>query len=438
MPARTSKRYSWQRKRLRMLLLLLFPLVLLVGYMVHRANTAQQVRDAIAALEAAGAPVTLDALLEAQPAVPKEENAAVLIQALLAQLTPLSPEELRELPIHPNTPFDITAPYPEAVLRRLTAFTQFNRRRIQDLREAAKRPESVYALEPDHFTLRLPHAEHWPTLEAIEAANVRASAEAGSGLHVGLSLISVLALGESLREAPVMSLQNMRFQSIRMFKHSLERALNRIEVPPRQLEQLLERVRQIDLGHGLELGLNGYRASVIAFLPQIEDRPFMQWSGVLDRNMLVYLEMMERGLEAARRTPREGSEAWQRVLNQYNRRAGFLGMDEQRHVHRVFADWPVLTTQLAVIETTLAVELHRARTGALPERLQDIDPEILPEVPPDLYTGGLIQFHVLDGGYTVFSVGPEVAQDPVLPQRPGAVSPADIVLKVLRPAPPQS
>ncbi len=58
-------------------------------------------------------------------------------------------------------------------------------------------------------------------------------------------------------------------------------------------------------------------------------------------------------------------------------------------------------------ETALALAVYQARHGEYPERLQALVPELLPRVPPDLFTGGPLAYRRTSRGYVLWSRGLE-------------------------------
>lgn len=63
--------------------------------------------------------------------------------------------------------------------------------------------------------------------------------------------------------------------------------------------------------------------------------------------------------------------------------------------------------RLELAVAALAVERYRLVRGSLPERLDELVPRFLPEVPPDPFDGKALRYKHLDRGYTIYSVGPD-------------------------------
>lgn len=62
-------------------------------------------------------------------------------------------------------------------------------------------------------------------------------------------------------------------------------------------------------------------------------------------------------------------------------------------------------------DAAIAVELHRRRKGKLPETLEQLVPEFLPEVPADPFDGKPLRYIVGDDAYLIYSVGYDFVDD---------------------------
>ncbi len=70
-----------------------------------------------------------------------------------------------------------------------------------------------------------------------------------------------------------------------------------------------------------------------------------------------------------------------------------------------------------LIETGLALAAYRARHGHYPEKLDALVPQLLPQVPPDLFAPGKTVIYRREGeGYVLYSVGQNGVDDGGLPQ----------------------
>jgi hypothetical protein len=59
----------------------------------------------------------------------------------------------------------------------------------------------------------------------------------------------------------------------------------------------------------------------------------------------------------------------------------------------------------SVADAGLGVERFRLRHNRLPDNLDALVPDLLPEVPTDPFTGQPIRYRIVSGGFVVYSVG---------------------------------
>ena len=69
------------------------------------------------------------------------------------------------------------------------------------------------------------------------------------------------------------------------------------------------------------------------------------------------------------------------------------------------------TQQRDATLVALALELYRRRHGTWPALLGELTPDLLPDVPPDRYTGEPIVYRLIDGRPLLYSVGPDRIDD---------------------------
>jgi hypothetical protein len=73
---------------------------------------------------------------------------------------------------------------------------------------------------------------------------------------------------------------------------------------------------------------------------------------------------------------------------------------------------------MQVARTAVAVERYRLATGQLPDDLSELVPSHLEEIPLDPFDGRPLRYKKRDGGYVVYSVGPDGTDDNGTEQQP--------------------
>ena len=64
-------------------------------------------------------------------------------------------------------------------------------------------------------------------------------------------------------------------------------------------------------------------------------------------------------------------------------------------------------TMTGATDAAIACERYRRKHGKLPQSLEEVVPEFLPQVPTDPFDGEPLRYVVADDGYLVYSVGPD-------------------------------
>lgn len=433
MPAPAPKRYPWQRKRLRLILLLLLPVAAIVAYAAYRVQITQEVRERIAQLEDTGEPTDIRALEALQEVVPDDQNAALLYQQALQQLQVPSGEESAQLPIYAEIQLERDQPLPENVTRILHELIQRNEPALQLLDHAAALPKSRYSLAEGNGDLSVPDLPQF--LEAAKLLGVRAvlAAEQGDAPLAARSLSALLTINRSLGVAPAVTAQLTRFDIIDTFEASLERVLNRIQLLPPDLQQLRQNILALEMKEGIRRALAGNTVYGLDRMTHYDGDAFVQWSGILDRNALSFLQIVQDAQDLIDLPPARAAEEWQKI-NQRQRMRGMFLM--QRDLNQLFFSWAKAVTQLATAQTALAIEEFAGAHGAPPRTLADLPQELGP-APQDPYNPeSTIKYTYQDGSFSVYSLGPQEAQKeegaPFRRLRRPVVSPEDLVLQVTR------
>ena len=73
-------------------------------------------------------------------------------------------------------------------------------------------------------------------------------------------------------------------------------------------------------------------------------------------------------------------------------------------------------SRIDVCRTALAIKLFRAKHGAYPVSLEDIEGEILSDVPLDLFTGKPLIYKQSGEWFVLYSIGPNLADDSGVPE----------------------
>ena len=90
---------------------------------------------------------------------------------------------------------------------------------------------------------------------------------------------------------------------------------------------------------------------------------------------------------------------------------------------------------LCAARAAVDVERYRSAHGTLPESLDALVPELAEAVPKDPFDGGPLRYRLLDPGYVVYSIGPNLADDEAKTEygsRTAAMRNGDVAFRVRR------
>ena len=253
---------------------------------------------------------------------------------------------------------------------------------------------------------------------ALEA-HVRAHREDPAG--AARSIRAIFMLARSLEREPISVSLLSRLNRDDIAREQLKILMPTVDFSDEDLRGLQDHFRAIDYRDGLHRAMMGERAMGIdAFQnPDSLGRQsrlytrsplrFAQGSG-----FVLYLEHMDRGVLASQ-------QPWPQALQ----------AAEQAEAKRDdFVDNASLFTRLTHIflgsvapldivfhisacgvamndaaDAAIAVELYRRAEGKLPQRLDDLVPDFLPQVPADPFDGQPLRYVVREEEYLVYSVG---------------------------------
>jgi len=89
--------------------------------------------------------------------------------------------------------------------------------------------------------------------------------------------------------------------------------------------------------------------------------------------------------------------------------------------------------RLRMMRTALAIERFRLAHGKLPEKLDDLVPQFLPEIPSDPFDDKPLRYVKRERGYMIYSVGENRKDEGGAERKPGvSPGPDDIPFTVAR------
>jgi len=429
-------------------------LTAVISLVALRWHWRREFRGRIEALRAAGDPVTpeeLDALYQ-WPA--SGDNAASWILGADEFGRALTPDEDKLLTraIARANRWPLAEPLPDDVLKALERCITDNEKALELLHEAAAMEHSRYPIVlKSGFPTLLPHLS--VVRNAVRTLCLEAVLEAqrGNAERTARSLLTAMHVADSLAGEPILISQWVRCAGIDLAIVSLERGISRVEFHEEQLQSLsaviggaydadgLRRAFADDRCLGIVMFENSVALdrSVLDHLPPRFILEAYDALGLARREGVIYLDRMQRVIEAASLVP-EKRLAAMRAVDGEIRRSRTWGL-LLRHLwgqiidprHRYFVLDLNHLGYLRAAQVALAVERFRLATGGLPDSLERLVPVYLETVPRDPFDGAPLRYRKLAPGFVVYSVG-EDEKDDGGRQSEGYGGPGDIAFRIER------
>ncbi|MFP4058763.1 MAG: hypothetical protein ACLF0G_17990, partial [Candidatus Brocadiia bacterium] len=411
------------------------------------------------AIRQAGDPATPADLAETLPQPPEGRNAAALYNRAFQEIKPLREplEDLEEqLPIIGTADLPARdAPMDEPMLAAIRQYLARHEAALELLHQAAELEhcafdldfEAGFAMEMPHLA-SLRHAARLLSLQAVERAESGRPAEAAKALR------AALRTGHALRHEPILISALVRIACDALAVRHLEWTLARCRFRPRLLPPIEAALREEADPRLIERAMVGERAMGIDAFNKYVLGPRRREVGLLapglghpglplmpapirKGDMLCYVGAMGRYVELARRPyPRnlvDGAETGDQLARDVPAYFPFTRM----LLPALGRVWEVGQEHMARCESArvaLAVLRYQARRGHLPQRLDQLTPDSLPDLPLDPYDGRPLRYRKAADGFVVYALGQNATDDGGETQRrPDGADPPDIGFRYRRP-----
>ncbi len=423
---------SGPKRRIRVWhVLLVLGVLLVAAVLLLQWRWKSEFARRIAALAAAGYPVTPEEL-DASYAWPESgENGADLVLAAVVWLKDLSREETKSLQRLVSPPDGGTSPgdaLSEDGVALLAKHVTANAKAIEGLHLVTTTMESRYPID---LSQRLGKA-FLPSIPKVRQACLLLSLEAV--LHTEQddperavrAIEAALAVAGTLRLEPTFASQWMYLGMMDFPIAATQRLLSRNSLTDLQLTRMSDAIaRAYEPG----AALRGIRANQCAFLelfarPEFVDSPpFEQLPrssvlnlysslGLAAREGLLYLDLMSDRIAAAQGPTQQRCRRAQAIETRFHDVA-------QSSVLLKHVSVPVdllrqeVRSLLCVrcCQVAIALERYRLGRGRLPDTLADLVPRFLGGVPEDPYDGADLRYKRLERGFALYGVGEDGVDD---------------------------
>ena len=410
--------------------------------------SGQQIKTELAKIRAAGEPVTpadLEAFYSLSP--DSRDATALWMSAADVLMSEEYKADAKDLVVgdYINMMPDPDVPWPEqaAVEQLLLRYAEPLARVHQAvvMGGAARYPTRVADDPGLASTVQL--QSQLSALTPLLLLEAKARARRGDAHAACESVRGVLALARSFERAPFHVSLLLRLARDRDAIGCFERLLPMFDLPDDDVAVIDEDLAYIDYCPSFRRGIIGERVVNMQLFghPDVlggQSPKFAKWSIVRQGDFAVYLQVMD-DLVVASHVKNVSSlrAAVQRAEDRISKVTAAAGARWRYPITKAlsnpswqpFADAVCRGTALRdATRTAIAIERFRHARGGLPEALDDLVPDFIPQVPNDPFRGAPLEFRVTESDYRIYSVGTDGTDQGGIAEGSGA--PGDIVFRV--------
>ena len=414
----------WERKLAKVLQI--FFLALLGLFLIWRINLYFEVSRRIDAIKTARLPISGQELDDWRRPVPDAENAALVLTQAFSPLWTFPDTRSQEISTALMVP---RLQWTNGTQEAVAEYVSRNKEALAKAREIFERPKCRYDVDLSYgFDALFPHHDKLKNLAGVAVLH---GALCRSNLWVE-DVRLVVRLATTLDDEPTVISHLTRASLLRTAARSVEQNLNIPNVEMGNIELLESDFATAEETNLLPLALIGERAMAVPTFrmsrseiqqetkqdeagnhvskPQrLTGHPWgvMALTGIFERDLNFYLQVMETNIALATLPPR-ASLAATNVVSECSELARkkhyILSSLILPALARVAVREATTQAQLRLARTGLAVERFRTTKQHLPQTLSELVPEFIPAVPVDPFDGKPMRFHRLEKGYVIYSV----------------------------------
>jgi len=400
-----DRRFTLKGWHLTVLILLV--LVGLIGLYVatHRGETERR----IAALRAAGYPTTFAELAEYTKLPDGAENAAGVYESAFGAFVP--PVDDANVPVLGKAKWPARGtPLPEPTAKAVEECLAANRQCLTLLHKAAGIAHCQYDHDDGQMLTPAQDIRHGEQLLHVSAIY---DASQGNPEAAVTAIEDGLRLSDSLQREPGLIGYLVRTGCLGLILNGLERSLSLTAFTDGQLKELgdvltrtgntldFPRVLVTERCAMIEIWRNPSRLG-----PTGPGLPVRMLPGMRPTWLADILDYMEACIDASQLPPVERLKRFRRINNE---------MQQLSFLHLLAKQTTPALTRVAELDlrarahlelarTALALERYRLARGRVPERLEELVPQYLKEVPSDPFDGNPIRYRHADPGYCLYSI----------------------------------
>jgi hypothetical protein len=409
------------------LMLLVFFVVVSVGFTVYRIHLKHKLRSKIGSLRAAGYPVTWNELDQFYSLPDDAENAAYIILNAIGYYN--EPNDFDRIPVIVKANIPARGErLPDDVLKLIFTNISENKQSLDELHKISFLEHSRYPIDLslgvntrlDHFT----GVQKCFILLQCEALYAAENEDPNQALN---SIESIFGIARSFEAEPLYISQIVRLNYESMAVSTLEYVIRRMNFNNEQLIELERLLKEAEDSSGIKRAFTSERYIRLrlcenpAVFPidilegNVPAQPVLevyQWLGLLDRAALVYLRFDKEFTNAFELPLHKQIEAFRAIEEEFNKSGlpDFLRLKVSSFSELVSLNVKTIA-QLRIARVALSVQRYRLKNGKLPESLNNLVPYYVESIPLDPFDGQHIRYKKLDSGYVMYSIGDDKIDD---------------------------
>ena len=412
------------------LLAVLLLLVLAAAVIMFSRRASSRVENELAKIRQAGQPASAAELEEHYQLPPEQEDTTPLwLQATRPLGTDAFRADAGELPIVGTGESEIPPPgEPWGDLEAAEALLQKYAASLELMHKAAKLGGA--ARYPTDFSLGfgmlLDHVQHLRGGARLLSLQAHVRAHRGDGHGAAESIHAIFMLAQSLEREPILVSHLVQIACDSIAREQLRLLLPTVAFPEEDLVGLQEDLRGIDYHEGLHEAMLCER---VAGIEVFEDPSSLEfevpagrfWRFTQRGGFVFYLQHMGRLVDAALKPWPQALQAAEQAEAQLEDLVHNMSLPTKlTHiipallapaVGAVFTATARNVASNDAADAAIAVERFRRKYGKLPERLEELVPQFLPQVLTDPYDGKPLRYIAREDEYLIYAVGPNRIDD---------------------------
>ncbi|AQT68468.1 Bacterial type II secretion system protein G [Anaerohalosphaera lusitana] len=449
MSDKQSKTQGFQLKFRHVVVFLLISAVVL--FICFRLSLKRRLNAEYARIRAQGYPVNARELDDFYSIPSDAKNGAEVVEDALIKKVTWSGDKADKLPVSGSVSFDTRTDILKGESLKLVAeYMEENREFLEMLYELRDYNYARYDTDLSRgFAATLEHLS--PLKKAAETAMEESIYRTSIGeTHNAIrSTETMFALGRTLSKEPTLISYLVKLAIDRMGAASLERTVNMCELDRKQLDRLNALVKSAKNSNVFSRAIAGERAfGMSAFRSQqdmvsVTGMPGPLYllyaaSGLKDKDELLYIDLVSMFLDASKKPFVQRNTAFRKAVRDTKNGVSvwnfgaYIIMPALSKVSDLSLEY---LAQLDATKVGLAIEKYRLDKDRLPEKLADLTPTYLDEVPVDPFDGKPMKYLKKgDTNYVVYSIGKDGTDNGGTEPKGGALrSMYDVTFTVERP-----